>query len=130
MREVSHDNTTNKEHIQQLSDTADNLLIIVKKQQNQIDKLIKQNGELTLALSVNKPATIPRNRDRDCNDRRGNRKKADTPKDDRRGNREKADTPKDNGGCGVCGRQHETQKCWELNKNKGDCPSWRKSVFE
>ena len=109
LREVACAATADKEHIQQMSDTADNLLIIVNKQQNQIDKLIKQNGKLTLALSVNKPVTILRNRDSERKDRRGNRKKADTPKDDHRGNHEKTDTPKDDRGCGVCGHQHKTK---------------------
>ena len=42
--------TSDKEHIQQMSNTADELLAVVKKYQSQIDELIKQNGPLTGAL--------------------------------------------------------------------------------
>ena len=54
LMEVARAATADKEHIQQMSNTADDLLTIVKKQQNQIDELIKQNGELTHALKANK----------------------------------------------------------------------------
>ena len=130
LREVARAATADKEHIQQMSDTADDLLTIVKKQQNQIDELIKQNGELTSALSINKQPSIPRNREHDRRDRRANREKLETQKDDRRANREKAETPKEEGGCAVCGRQHQTQKCWELDKNKSERPEWWESYFK
>ena len=134
--EVARAATADKEHIQQMSDTADDLLTIVKKQQNQIDELIKQNGELTQALSTNKPSSSPRNRDRDRErererkDRRAIREKAEIPKDNRNATKEKAEPTKDTGGCAVCGRRHETAKCWELDKNKASRPDWWTSYFE
>ena len=122
LMEVARAATADKEHIQQMSDTADDLLTIVKKQQNQIDELIKQNGELTHALSANKPTAIPKNRERN--------RERERERKERRASREKAEPPKDSGGCAVCGRRHETAKCWELDKNKAGRPEWWKSYFE
>ena len=134
LMEVARAATADKEHIQQMSDTADDLLTIVKKQQNQIDELIKQNGQLTSALSAHKPTTIPKNRERDRErgrkDHRASREKAEVAKEDRRASKERAEPPKDSSGCAVCGRQHETAKCWELDKNKATRPDWWKSYFE
>ena len=100
LREVARAAIADKDHIQQMSDTVDDLLTIVKKQQNQIDELIKQNGKLTHALSANKPAAILKNCERERKDRRATHEKADTPKDDHRAIHEKGETPKDDGGCG------------------------------
>ena len=68
-----------------MSAIKDDLLIIGKKQQNQIDELIKHNGKLTSELGVNKPAIIPRNCDCERKDRRENLENVDTPKDDSHG---------------------------------------------
>ena len=51
LREVAIAATADKEHIQQMTSTNEDLLKIVKTQQEQITQLIKQNGELTTALA-------------------------------------------------------------------------------
>ena len=43
--------TVDKEHIQQMSNTTDDLLAVVKEQQAQIKELIPKNGILITALS-------------------------------------------------------------------------------
>ena len=47
LREVAITATANKENIQQMTSTNEDLLKIMKTQQEQITQLIKQNGELT-----------------------------------------------------------------------------------
>ena len=51
LREVAITATADKEHIQQMTSTNEDLLKIIKTQQEQITQLIKQNGELTTALA-------------------------------------------------------------------------------
>ena len=51
MREVAIAATADKEHIQQMTSTNEDLLKIVKTQQEQSTQLIKQNGDLTTALT-------------------------------------------------------------------------------
>ena len=88
MREVALTATADKEHIQQMSTTADDLLTVVKRQQTVIEKqqttiegltahlskLITQNGELSKAVKKgggNKSNPQPRGGPRGGNRRRG-----------------------------------------------------------
>ena len=103
-----------------MSDSQDDLLGIVKKQQIQIDELIRQHGELTKSIEKMSNNRPPRN------DRRNN-KRSDNAKDEKKDAAATGDRPK----CGICGmRSHPTKKCWELEQNKGDRPPNWKSIFE
>ena len=52
--------TADKEHTQQMSNTADELLAVVKNQKSQIYELIKQNGQLTGVEKLDKGTNINR----------------------------------------------------------------------
>ena len=51
LQHIAQAATADKEHIQQMSNVHDDLMSVVKKQQSQIDELVKQNGHLTTLLS-------------------------------------------------------------------------------
>ena len=94
--------TSDKEHIQQMSNTADELLAVVKKYQSQIDELIKQNGPLTGALEkLEKGANTNR---RQCGLKVKGKDKVTTTRDKREWK--------------FCGNEHDTSACWELDTNK------------
>ena len=118
LQHIAHAATADKEHIQQMSNAHDDLLSVVKKQQSQIDELVKQNGHLTTLLSkvdilgktmatnatVDDKKTIPSNKVK-----RGG------------GNNRK---------CKICGDFHSTEFCWELETNKARHPDGWKSRVE
>ena len=111
LREVAIAATADKEHIQQMTSTNEDLLQIVKTQQGQITQLIKQNGELTAALA----------------------KKGGEQKKERgtfEGGANEADPAKKKGyGCAICGKHRKTSECLELDKNKAKRKEGWKSIF-
>ena len=118
LQHIAQAATADKEHIQQMSNAHDDLLSVVKKQQSQIDELVKQNGQLTTLLSkldilgkttatsatVDDKKTIPSNKTK-----RGG------------GNDRK---------CKICGDFHLTEFCWELEANKARRPDGWKSRMD
>jgi len=125
IKEVAIAATADKEHIQQMTSTNDDLLAVVKRQQEQIDSLIAQNGQLASALAKLKPSgrnnTNPGGRNN--SNRRGNKKREreNTDKDDDDGPPAKKATPFPK--CPICGMSsHAMEDCWELETNKENRP--------
>jgi hypothetical protein len=116
MKEVAIAATADKEHIQQMSTTADNLVAIIKRQQSTIEAqttqlatLTANVGKLTDALAkLSAPSTAAR--------RRGGRSGDRAPTGNEREERvEKVGPHK----CAVCAATwYPTEDCWELEKNK------------
>jgi len=112
LREVAIAATVDKEHLQQMTSTNEDLLKIVKKQQKQISQLIKQNGKLTFALT---------------------KKENNSSKKDEANNNQGED--KNNGenkksyGCTICGKHRKTNECLELDVNKHKRKEGWKSVY-
>ena len=104
MREVAIAATVDKEHIQQMTSTNEDLLKIVKTQQEQITQLIKQNGEFTTALA-----------------KKGGNQKNEEKVTFEKDNNEADPTKKKGYGCAICGKHHKTEDCLELDKNKARC---------
>ena len=103
--------TADKQHIQQLTDAADDLLAVVKQQSEQINTLITQNGELTAALASKgeaAPKPTPPAKPNAPTQARG------------RGGRPI---------CAICGGIHVTKKCFELECNKANQPATWKTKF-
>ena len=110
--------TADKEHLQQMSNAADDLLSVIKEQQTQmkeaqaqskeqlaqIKKLIEQNGQLTAALTNAKRGQSSRTR----------QPKATIPKAGD-GNDGLRTMPE--GMCIICGKRHFKNQCFELEKN-------------
>lgn len=136
LRDISEAATADKEHIQQMSTTTDEMLFIVKKQQSQIDKLVETNSLLTATIAKlskepntrnprNNPGTNP-------NSGNNNREKGVKEKEEGKSAKQKEidKQVKDGHGCGICGRHKFTQDCFELISNKDKRgPNW-KSIFE
>ena len=111
LKEVAVAATADKEHIQQMTNTNEDLLAIVKTQQTQTTQLIKQNGELTAALGKKTPPN--------------KKEKRITFK----GAEEAQPTRKKGFGCAICGKHSKTEECLELEKNKGKRKEGWKSIF-
>jgi len=110
--------TADEEHLQQMSNAADDLLEVIKEQQKQmkeaqaqskeqlaqIKKLIEQNGQLTAALATAKGGQTKR-----------------TPQPTATGPKtaEEVDGQRTmpTGMCSICGLFHTKSKCWELEGN-------------
>ena len=126
LKEVAIAATADKEHIQAMSANVDELLAVVKKQQDHIKDLGKQNQDLidiiknvkTSNTQNKRPA--PKNRNQDKN------KDKDADKENK--NQNAAKRPKFE--CGICGNRHPTEKCYELERNKDARPDWWTSIFE
>ena len=125
MKEVALAATADKEHIQQMLDTADDILTIVKQQQGTIEKqaqqisnLIDKNGkyaDIIRKFESNKP---PPQRTRDGRGHGGKQEKSRHVAG--------AEPPV----CAICKDHHPTMDCWELEKNKDKRPTNWKSKFE
>ena len=139
MKEVALAATADKEHIQQMLDTADDIIAIVKRQQATIEKqaqqitdLIAQNGKYADIISKFEPNKAPTVR-RTPRGGRGRGSKAQREKEQREKEEEedKDNNPSDRPACSVCGlKSHKTNDCWELEKNKDKRPPGWKSIFE
>ena len=131
MKEVAVAATADKEHIQQMTAATDDLVGVVKRQQEvianqskQIDSLLKQTQDLTAAVGkLTAGGGGGGGRPRGP---RGGGGGADAT----RGN---AGAPGDNGrppNCRICNRGiHDVNKCFELEINKDKRPRNWKSVF-
>ena len=129
IREVAIAATADKEHIQQMTTTNEDLLKIVKEQQNQISQLIKQNRELTTALGTkrnnNNNNNGNSNSNSNSNNRNNNRNRNNT-----RNNERNSGDEKPNYGCTICGKHSKTEECLELERNKGKRKENWKSIFD
>ena len=110
--------TADKEHLQQMSNAADDLLEVIKEQQKQmkeaqaqskeqlaqIKKLIEQNGQLTAALATAKGGQTKRTTQPTAT--------VTKPAD---GNDGQVTMPPNM--CSICGLFHAKSKCWELEVN-------------
>ena len=125
LKEVATAATADKEHIQQMSTANDDLLAIIKRQQQQLDALIEQNGHLTEALSKLKPNTRNNNNNnRRTNNKRNRDDKDKGAKDRDAKDKEEPENKRPTGPrCPICGlRSHSMDKCWELESNAADRP--------
>ena len=125
LKEVATAATADKEHIQQMSTANDDLLAIIKRQQQQLDALIEQNGHLTEALSKLKPNTRNNNNNnRHINNKRNRDEKDKGAKDRDAKDKEEPENKRPTGPkCPICGlRSHSMDKCWELESNAADRP--------
>jgi len=113
LREVAIAATADKEHIQQMTSTNEDLLKIVKEQQKQISQLIKQNGELTLALTK-KESNSSSKKEETNNNQREDRSSGENKK---------------NYGCTICGKHRKTSECLELDVNKHKRKEGWKSIY-
>ena len=104
-----------------MSSTNDNLLTIIKCQQEKLDAMIKQNGQLTEELAKLKPPA------RGNNNHHGNNKRIreqERDKDNKPDNKNPS-LPK----CPICGlRSHPINECWELDSNTDKRPDGWKSI--
>ena len=137
IREVAIAATADKEHIQQMTSTNEDLLKIVKEQQNQISQLIKQNGELTSAMGTKNTTTNNNNNgnsnssgsnsnSNNQNNNRNNNRNRNNNKNNERNSGDK----KTNYGCTICGKHSKTEECLELEQNKGKRKENWKSIFD
>ena len=116
------------------------MLTIVKKQQQQIDKLLKQNDKLIKSLGKLEIGAAkkkrPDNRNRDRLRLRGgkNRNGRPAPEEIAQAAADAAAPAADGAEwspkCGVCGGRHPTHKCWELAANADSRPANWRSIFE
>ena len=133
MKEVALAATADKEHIQQMSNTNDDMLTLVKRQQatierqsKQIDDLIAQNGNLTEALSnlkPDQPRIPPRTKPPRTNPRGGRGggpNKRPRIERDPKGDADKSES-KEKPECAICGKPHKTKDCYELECNVHLC---------
>lgn len=128
LSEISEAATADKEHIQQMSGAADDLLIIIKKQQAQLEKLIATNEKLietnsVLTASIAKLSTKKTNNGNNRNNR--NTKKADVEKIGKDENAAAKGL-----GCAICGKHSNTKDCFELQANKNKRPDGWTSYYE
>ena len=126
MKEVALAATADKEHIQQMSNTTDEILAIVRRQQatierqsKQISDLIEQNSRITEAIEDLKNDQ-PKNPTRQPRGDRGgvanpNKRPRPEPRPDKENEEpaEKPDKPK-KPKCAICGWRHVTKDCYEL----------------
>ena len=124
LRHVAIAATADKEHLQQMSNAADDLLSVIKEQQMQlkeaqaqskeqlaqIKKLIEQNGQLATALAKAKGGPS----------RRTPQPKATIPKAGD-GNEELREMP--DRICIICGKGHYKNQCYELERNAHKRPA-------
>ena len=129
LRDIAEAATADKEHIQQMSSTTDELLFIVKKQQSQIDKLVETNSTLSASIAKlsakgntnsNNNNNSGSNNNRNRNKGNENEKKAE----------QQAEGDGKGHGCAVCGKHKYTKDCFELLSNKDKRPEGWKSIFE
>jgi hypothetical protein len=112
LRAVAVAATADKEHIQQMSDSHDEMLAIIKKGQAQTDDLLKQNA----ALIKQNADLISALGHLDIGKSRTRSKERTAP----------ADTDTKSETCGLCGGPHPTKRCWELKSNKDRRPvKWK-----
>ena len=114
LREMALAATADKEHIQQMSSSAEEMLAIIKKQAEHIDKLVENNVKLTAAISK-RWAANPR-------PSRPTTKNAEDA--------EEATAKKKKGKCTICGKLRDTVKCFELEKNKDKRDEGWKSIYD
>jgi hypothetical protein len=130
LRDIAEAATADKEHIQQMSSTTDELLFIIKKQQSQIDKLVESNSTLSASIaklsakgntnSNNNNNNSGSNNNRNRNKGNENKKKAE----------QQAEGDGKGHGCAVRGKHKYTKDCFELLSNKDKRPEGWKSIFE
>ena len=113
LREMALAATADKDHIQQMSTSAEEMLAIIKKQAEQIDKLVDNNAKLTDAISKRGAA-------------RSRPNKPTTTKAEEAGE----STSKKKDKCGICGKHYNTKNCYELEQNKEKRPEHWKSIFD
>ena len=126
LREVAIAATADKEHLQQMTSTNEDLLKVVKEQQQQISALIKQNGELTTALSKKGGNEGNNNRGNESNT---NKRNSGNNENGNRGNDSNNGREKRSYGCAICGKHRTTSECLELKKNKHKRKEGWTSIF-
>ena len=109
-KEVAEAATADKEHLQAMSDSNNELLDIIKKLTKQNEKFTEQNSSLVEALARAKAI-------------RGGGGGGRTTNNNQDGGAQK---PK----CAICGKVHKTENCFELEKNKSLRKKIWKSIFE
>ena len=136
-KEVALAATADNEHIQQMFNTNDDMLALVKRQQatierqsKQIDDLIEQNGKLTEALSnlkPDQPRKPPRTNPRGGG-RGGGANKRPRIEKDPKGDADNSDND-EKPECAICSKTHKTEDCYELECNAHKRWKGWKSIF-
>ena len=121
--EVEESATADMEHLHAMSDSNSELLEIIKKLNQQNEKLTEQNTKFIEALAK---AKFSRGGGGDGRRRGGD--SGDIGKSTSRniGNDNSRRPPK----CGICGKMHKTENCFELEKNKDKRSDNWTTVFE
>ena len=104
--------TADKEHIQQMSTSSEEMLAIIKKQSEQIDKLVDNNAKLTEAIS-----------------KRGAAKHRPTRPTATKAEEVEESPSRKKDKCGICRKHSNTKNCFELEQNKDKRPEHWKSIF-
>ena len=129
--------TADKEHIQQMSNYSDDLLAVIKQQQEQISELMRQNGILISKLggTDTAPATkaadkpipaAPASLGRQTTYTAAEKALARaTIKEINAGK-----TPDGRGMCVICKKHFGTARCFEIEANKAIRPKQWKSLFD
>jgi len=126
--------TADKEHIQQMTNSTEDLLKIIKEQQAQIKELMRQNGMRIAKVGTNNP---PPNNPSPCKARPG--RKPFHPREYEYTPTEKAAAriliaainagtkeASTFGNCMICNKHSNTTRCYEIEKNAGLCGErWR-----
>ena len=112
-----------KEHIQQMSNSNEDLLKVVHRISEQNTELIKQNSALIAKLGIGSEPTVPP---------KPTPKPAPKPPGAATAAAPACNpaTKKKNFGCGICGRHKHTHECLELERNaEKHKPGWN-SIFD
>ena len=115
-KEMTEAATADKEHLQAMSDSNNELLDIIKKLTKQNEKSTEQNSSLVEALAKAKAI-------RGGGGGRGGGGVGRTTNNNHDGSAQK---PK----CAICGKVHKTENYFELGKNKSLRQENWKSIFE
>ena len=91
LREMALASTTDKEQVQQMTTSAEEMLAIIKKQAEQIDKLIDNNTKLTEAIS-----------------KRGAARSGPTKPTATKAEEAEESPGKKKDKCGICGKHYDT----------------------
>ena len=126
-KEVAEAATADKEHLQQMTTSNEDLIAIIKKQSTQIEKLIEQKAELTnqvknLTEALTKTKTISSSKGGGGGGGGGGTGGGGGGNN----NTSSGSKPK----CAICGLRHNTKDCWELEANADKRPDGWKSRLE
>ena len=129
-KEVAEAATAGKEHLQTMSNSNGELLGIIKRLNNQNQKLTEQNLKLTNQVTSLTDA-LAKAKSARGGERGGGRGGGGHRDGGRNNNNSSGNSNSSRLKCGICSKkEHAEEDCFELEKNKDDRPDNWKSIFE